>query len=74
MDLVGNKKLKFKGGGGTDFAPALKEASKIPNDLVIYITDGIGKFGNRPNIKNLLWVLTKDREVPFGKKIVMEVS
>jgi len=71
-DILVKNKVNFRGGGGTNFEPALLAASKIPNDLVIYISDGIGKFGNRPRIQNLIWVLTEDVNVPFGKRILME--
>ena len=73
-DIFNKGKLKFKGGGGTNFEPALKAASKIPNDLVIYITDGIGKFGKRQRIHNLIWVLTNDVVVPYGKKVFLEAA
>lgn len=73
-DVIGkNKKYKFKGGGGTDFRLALEQASKIPNDIVIYYTDGYGTFGTKPrNISNLLWVLIEDCSVkpPFGKYLI----
>ncbi len=73
-DVIGqHKKYKFKGGGGTDFRQALERASKIPNDIVIYYTDGYGTFGTKPrNISNLLWVLIEDCSVkpPFGKYLI----
>jgi len=69
------RKFNFKGGGGTDFRPALLEASKSRADLVIYYTDGFGTFGTvcPRGITNLLWVLTTDEssKPPFGKFILI---
>ncbi|HUU87016.1 MAG TPA: VWA-like domain-containing protein [Candidatus Glassbacteria bacterium] len=74
-EIVGdNPSFRFRGRGGTSFVPALKVASKIRADMVIYFTDGFGDFGNKPReIKNMLWVLTNDecRKPPFGKYIVI---
>jgi len=74
-EIVGNNpSFKFRGRGGTSFVPALKEASKIRADMVIYFTDGFGNFGKKPReIRNMLWVLTNDEcnKPPFGKHIVI---
>jgi len=67
-----NAKVKFKGRGGTDFVPALKEAANKRADLVIYFTDGFGNFGTSIfGIKRLLWVMTTQVVPPFGKYVQM---
>jgi predicted metal-dependent peptidase len=74
-EIVGeNPNFRFRGRGGTSFVPALKVASKIRADMVIYFTDGFGDFGKKPrDIKNMLWILTNDecKKPPFGKYIVI---
>jgi predicted metal-dependent peptidase len=37
--------FEFRGGGGTDFKPAIVEASKWKPDLLIYLTDLEGDAG-----------------------------
>lgn len=72
-DIIKEHKIKFFGRGGTDFQPALIQAAKLKPDLVIYFTDGYGKFGERPKkLKNLLWVINNDKvKPPFGKYITI---
>ena len=38
----------FRGGGGTDFRPAIAEAAKWKPDLLIYLTDMEGDAGTEP--------------------------
>jgi predicted metal-dependent peptidase len=40
--------FEFKGGGGTDFRPAIAEAAKWKPDLLIYLTDLQGDTGDEP--------------------------
>ncbi len=66
--------IKFTGGGGTDFRPALQRAAKERSDLVIYFTDGHGTYGGRiPGLNRVLWVLNnnKCKAPPFGKYITI---
>jgi predicted metal-dependent peptidase len=59
-----------KGGGGTDFVPALKECEKIKSDITLFFTDGFGTFGDKPRIENLVWILTeRGVKPPFGRYI-----
>ena len=69
--------LKFKGGGGTDFVPVFKEVSKrnLHPDILIYLTDGYGRFPERKPNYPVIWVLTEgDVDVPFGRKLKMDVA
>ena len=52
--------FRFKGGGGTDFRPAIAEAAKWNPDLLIYLTDLEGDAGDEPAFP-VLWA------VPEGK-------
>jgi predicted metal-dependent peptidase len=63
--------LALKGGGGTNFAPALTEAEKYEPNGIIYLTDGVGAFP--PGcLFPVLWALTRPCAVPFGEKTVLE--
>ena len=71
-------KLRPQGGGGTDYGCVFKfikntSRFKAPTSVVI-ITDGEGTFPNA--LKNsdipVLWLMTKDKEAPFGKSVFVE--
>lgn len=62
---------EFKGGGGTNFIPALKAAENYQPNCVIYLTDGDGAYPKTSQLP-LLWALTKPHKVPFGEKILLE--
>jgi len=52
--------LIFKGGGGTDFRPAIAEATKWKPDLLIYLTDLEGEAGDEPKYP-VLWAVPEGR-------------
>jgi len=62
---------EFKGGGGTNFIPALKAAENYQPNCIIYLTDGDGAYPKGSQYP-VLWALTKPRTVPFGEKILLE--
>jgi predicted metal-dependent peptidase len=65
--------INLRGGGGTDFRPIFKFAEHQNHDGIIILTDGEGEFppaSSPPSIPTL-WVLTKDHNVPFGEKVVI---
>lgn len=63
--------VELKGGGGTDFTPALKEAENYEPNGIIYFTDGDGVYP-KSCLHPLLWALTKPHTVPLGEKILLE--
>ncbi len=63
--------VEWKGGGGTNFIPALKAAEEYQPNCVIYLTDGDGTYPKSSEYP-VLWALTKPRTVPFGEKIILE--
>jgi predicted metal-dependent peptidase len=64
--------IEFKGGGGTDFRPAIAEAAKWKPDLLIYLTDLEGDAGVEPAFP-VLWVVPEgEAKAPWGK--VIELS
>jgi len=64
---------KVKGGGGSDFNPAfdyIKDKAR-PKDVVIMLTDGdIGVPPTKPTYR-ILWVLTREKHVPYGDSIII---
>jgi predicted metal-dependent peptidase len=63
--------VELKGGGGTNFAPALKEAENHEPNGIVYFTDGDGAYP-KSCLYPILWALTKPHSVPFGDKIFLE--
>jgi predicted metal-dependent peptidase len=63
---------KAKGGGGTDFVPALKYAEDKGACILIYFTDLEGNFGVEPRIP-VIWVTeNKGKKAPYGDTILIK--
>jgi predicted metal-dependent peptidase len=61
--------FKFKGGGGTDFRPAIAEAAQWKPDLLIYLTDLQGDAGAEPAFP-VLWAVPEGKaSAPWGKVV-----
>lgn len=61
--------FSFKGGGGTDFRPAIAEAVKWKPDLLIYLTDLEGEAGSKPHFP-VVWAVPEGKATaPWGKVI-----
>jgi len=60
-----------KGGGGTDFRPALEHLRRFPLDVAVYFTDLEGTFPEKRPPFPLLWAVTKELAVPFGQKVLL---
>lgn len=62
--------LEHKGGGGTDFVPALKYVEDEIEEarVVIYLTDGYGRFPNHEPSTPTLWITygLDEKHFPFG--------
>jgi len=70
------KKIKFLGGGGTDFRPAFRtiEDMRARPELFIYLTDLYGTFPDKVPPYPVLWVAICEGNVdavPFGQVTVM---
>ena len=61
--------FQFKGGGGTDFRPAITEATKWKPDLLIYLTDLEGEAGDEPKYPVLWALLEGSADAPWGKVV-----
>ena len=65
-------KIKFKGGGGTDFRPVFKRVTKerIKPKVLVYLTDTFGSFPSKKPDYPVLWVVVGGAsKVPFGEVI-----
>jgi predicted metal-dependent peptidase len=64
--------FKFRGGGGTNFRPAIAEAPKWKPDLLIYLTYLEGEAWSEPCFP-VLWAVPEGKaEAPWGK--IIELS
>jgi len=60
-----------KGGGGTDFRPAVDLLCNTPLDVAVYFTDLEGAFPDKKPPFPFLWLATHDLAVPFGTKVLL---
>lgn len=60
-----------KGGGGTDFRPAIAALRRTPLDVAVYFTDLGGTFPDKIPPFPFLWLATHDLAVPFGTKVLL---
>lgn len=65
-------KYEAKGGGGTDFRPALAELAKHEIDCCVYLTDMMGAFPDKAPAFPVMWATLIDQEPPFGRKVLVE--
>jgi predicted metal-dependent peptidase len=56
--------FKCKGGGGTDFRPALKVAMELRSDVAVYITDLAGVFPSQQDAPPTIWLTVCDTPAP----------
>jgi predicted metal-dependent peptidase len=69
------EKIKFRGGGGTDFRPPFVEIQKrgIKPELCIYFTDGYGTFPETAPDYPVIWAFTEDHQAaPWGDSVVIK--
>ncbi len=71
----GGEKMDFplKGGGGTDYRPVFDyiDAHLPMNTMLLYFTDGDGWFPKFPPNYEVLWALSRESKVPFGRPLVI---
>ncbi len=65
---------EISGGGGTDFRPVFEYIDTNINypTVLLYFTDGMGTYPDTEPSYDLLWIMPKHQEVPFGE--VIEVN
>lgn len=61
----------ISGGGGTDFRPVFEFIDREINypTLLLYFTDGDGRFPDAEASYDVLWVMPELKEVPFGEVV-----
>jgi predicted metal-dependent peptidase len=66
-----HRKFECKGGGGTDFRPALAELEKQEVDCCVYLTDMCGSFPDKAPSYPVMWAIigSFDSNPPFGRKV-----
>ena len=66
--------VQIKGGGGTDFYPALQRLKEKRVRVVIYLTDLYGSFGPETHYPfPIIWASTsKGEQAPFGTTLYLE--
>ena len=71
--LLKAEDIKLYGGGGTSFKPVFKyiENKKIRPKVLLYYTDGMGTFPDKAPDYPVLWFLSEEAKVPWGKKILI---
>lgn len=71
----GGEKMDFplKGGGGTDYRPVFDyiDANLPMSTMLLYFTDGDGWFPKYPPSYEVLWALSRNAKVPFGRPLVI---
>ena len=67
-------RYQCKGGGGTDFAPALAEAARRQVSVAIYITDLAGSFPDPADAPPTIWLTQSALTAPFGVTIKLEAT
>ena len=61
-----------KGGGGTDFRPALKELEKYDIDCCVYLTDMAGTFPSQAPPFPVMWATCVEQDPPFGRMVYVD--
>ncbi|MDD4884791.1 VWA-like domain-containing protein [Sulfuricurvum sp.] len=71
----GGERLDFslKGGGGTDFRPVFDyiDANLPMTTMLLYFTDGEGRFPRIPPAYEVLWALSGPAKTPFGRALAL---
>lgn len=67
--------IEFKGGGGTDFRPALARLEQLRVNVALYFTDLAGVFGERAPSMPLLWCCPqRGASAPFGRVLHLDAA
>jgi predicted metal-dependent peptidase len=65
--------MRFQGGGGTDFAPLLREADRHRPDIAVVLTDLDGPAAYRPAWP-VIWAVpegVRSATAPFGRIVTI---
>ena len=75
-DRTDLKRLKPRGGGGTDFRPPFQwvKDMQLEPDALVYLTDLYGAFPNEPAPYPVIWARTSDQNVPWGEVVDVPIK
>ena len=64
---------EISGGGGTDFRPVFEYIEKEISypTVLLYFTDGQGRFPQNEPSYDVLWIMPDEVEVPFGEIVLL---
>ncbi|MEY3090922.1 MAG: hypothetical protein RL113_1238 [Pseudomonadota bacterium] len=64
---------EISGGGGTDFRPVFEYIEKEISypTVLLYFTDGQGRFPQNEPSYDVLWIMSDEVEVPFGEIVLL---
>ena len=65
-------KIKYTGGGGTDFRPLIEAAAEYEPDALIYLTDLYGETGDEPNFPVIWATHGVAGKAPWGEQIKLK--
>jgi predicted metal-dependent peptidase len=61
--------VEIKGRGGTNFEPVFSLLEKEEYNVVLYFTDGYGKFPEKASLTPTIWIITSSINPPWGTKV-----
>jgi predicted metal-dependent peptidase len=69
-----NLDYEVSGGGGTDFRPVFKYIDSYIDypTLLLYFTDGMGTFPENEASYDVMWIMPKEKVVPFGEVMILK--
>ena len=62
----------LSGGGGTDFRPVFSKIEDDPPEVLVYLTDGDGKYPDSDQPFDVIWVMNSYIEPPFGRVVRLQ--
>ena len=62
-------RIKYTGGGGTDFRPLIAAAAEYEPDALVYLTDLYGETGDEPNFPVIWATHGVSGDAPWGEQI-----
>lgn len=65
-------RIKYTGGGGTDFRPLIEAAAEYQPDALVYLTDLYGEAGDEPNFPVIWATYGVCGEMPWGDSISLK--
>ncbi len=65
-------KIKYTGGGGTDFRPLIKAAAEFAPDALVYLTDLYGETGDAPDFPVIWATHGIAGDAPWGEQIKLK--